>query len=47
MREIGFRYVAVDLEGYVMGSLNRALGGKGTRVQGVEGSSENNLQKEH
>jgi uncharacterized protein len=25
MREIGFRYVAVDLEGYVMGSLNRAL----------------------
>jgi uncharacterized protein len=25
MREIGFQYVAVDLEGYVMGSLNRAL----------------------
>jgi uncharacterized protein len=30
LRAIGFRYVAVDLEGYVMGSLNRAL------EQGVE-----------
>jgi uncharacterized protein len=36
LRAIGFRYVAVDLEGYVMGSLNRALEGKGPRVQGVE-----------
>jgi uncharacterized protein len=30
MREIGFQYAAVDLEGYVMGSLNRVLAaGKG------------------
>jgi pyridinium-3,5-biscarboxylic acid mononucleotide sulfurtransferase len=36
MREIGFRYVAVDLEGYVTGSLNRALEGKGPGDQGVE-----------
>jgi pyridinium-3,5-biscarboxylic acid mononucleotide sulfurtransferase len=42
LREIGFRYVAVDLEGYVMGSLNRTLEGEGPRVQGGEGSSEHN-----
>ncbi|HSO60896.1 MAG TPA: ATP-dependent sacrificial sulfur transferase LarE [Desulfobacterales bacterium] len=43
LRAIGFRYVAVDLEGYVMGSLNRTLEGEGSRVQGGEGSSEHNL----
>jgi uncharacterized protein len=26
-REIGFQHVALDLEGYTTGSLNRALGG--------------------
>jgi pyridinium-3,5-biscarboxylic acid mononucleotide sulfurtransferase len=36
MHAIGFRYVAVDLEGYVMGSLNRALDGKGPRGKGVK-----------
>jgi pyridinium-3,5-biscarboxylic acid mononucleotide sulfurtransferase len=40
LRAIGFRHVAVDLEGYVTGSLNRALEGKGPRVEGVEGPSE-------
>jgi pyridinium-3,5-biscarboxylic acid mononucleotide sulfurtransferase len=36
LREIGFQFVAVDLEGYVMGSLNRALQAKGPRGQGVK-----------
>ena len=47
LREIGFRYVTVDLEGYVMGSLNRALEAKAPRVQGVEGPSEPKHQKGH
>ena len=29
LKDIGFTHVAVDLEGYVQGSLNRALTGKG------------------
>ena len=26
-RDIGFQHIALDLEGYITGSLNRALGG--------------------
>jgi hypothetical protein len=29
LKQIGFKHVAVDLEGYVQGSLNRAIAGKG------------------
>jgi uncharacterized protein len=35
LKRIGFKHVAVDLEGYVPGSLNRAIAGKG--VEGSEG----------
>jgi uncharacterized protein len=39
LKDIGFTHVALDLEGYVQGSLNRALaskGAEGSRRQGVK-----------
>lgn len=42
LKDVGFTHVAVDLEGYVQGSLNRVLEGKG-----AEGSSEHNFQAGH
>jgi len=39
LKDLGFTHVALDLEGYVQGSLNRALERKGV---GAEGSSKNN-----
>lgn len=39
LKQIGFKHVAVDLEGYVQGSLNRAIEG-----QGVEGAGGRGLE---
>ena len=36
LQAIGFTHVAVDLEGYVQGSLNRALEGQGAKGRGVK-----------
>ncbi len=38
LKQIGFKHVAVDLEGYVQGSLNRAIAGKGAEGSGGQGS---------
>jgi hypothetical protein len=35
LKQIGFKHVAVDLEGYVQGSLNRAI--EGQAVEGAAG----------
>jgi uncharacterized protein len=37
LKQIGFKHVAVDLEGYVQGSLNRAI--EGQAVEGAAGRS--------
>lgn len=40
LKQIGFKHIAVDLEGYVQGSLNRALAGHGaTGAHFLEGTS--------
>ncbi len=38
LKQIGFKHVAIDLEGYVQGSLNRAIEGLGAGGRGVQGA---------
>lgn len=38
LKQIGFKHVAIDLEGYVQGSLNRAIEGQGAGGWGVRGA---------
>jgi uncharacterized protein len=37
LKGIGFKHIAIDLEGYVQGSLNRALAGKSNERPGAQG----------
>jgi hypothetical protein len=37
LKKIGFKHVAIDLEGYVQGSLNRAIEGQGVGGAGGRG----------
>ncbi|MEN8264886.1 MAG: ATP-dependent sacrificial sulfur transferase LarE [Nitrospirota bacterium] len=42
LKSLGYRYITIDLQGFRSGSSNEVLEIKGSRVQGAEGSSEQN-----